>query len=81
MSSHWEYPTHRDVSVLWWKSYLKSAIEKEYSEDESPTTIERMIRILQEEDIFGLNVDKSWFGNSPIHFGPFQMSLKVTLTL
>ena len=21
----WEYPSYRDVSVLWWKSYLKSA--------------------------------------------------------
>ena len=28
MSPHWEYHTERDVSVLWWKSYLKSAIEK-----------------------------------------------------
>ena len=80
MSPHWEYPTHRDVSVLWWKSYLKN-VKREYTEDETHTTIERIFRKVQEEEIVGLNVNKSWFENSQIHLGTIPDEFKSDLNI
>ena len=60
MAPHWDYPSHRDISVLWWKSYLKTAIQTTIVDQDNPNTITRMFRKLQEEEeIVGLNIEES----------------------
>ena len=44
MKSNWEYPSHRDVSVLWWKAYLQSAIDIPSVEQGHPDKIKRMFK-------------------------------------
>ena len=63
------YSSHRDVSVLWWKAYLKSAIQTTVVEQDHSNTITRMFKKLQEEEkeAVGINVDASWFQKIPIH--------------
>ena len=69
MKPNWEYPSHRDVSILWWKAYLQSAIDTPRVEQDHPNTIEKMFRKLQEEEIVGININASWLEDVPVHHG------------
>ena len=76
MNPHWEYPSHRDVSVLWWKAYLQSAIQTNSTEQDNSNTIDKMLRKLQEEEIVGINISNSWLEIIPVHDGELPEEFK-----